>query len=154
MRRSTSPMHCVQAVAVRLAMMALSIACAITARAQAATTAELGVPFALHVGQSAALAGGVRITLTALTPQGKCPDAHTECVAVSPPQAEIDVVANGTKREHVLLLLPGSKSREQAVGRWSVSIVGVAPFAFSEEDVTRGRASATLLVKPVSTSGK
>ena len=133
-----------------LATMALSMACAITAQAQAAAKAELGVPFALHVGQSAALAGVVRITLTALTPQGKCPGGHTECVAVSPPQAEIDVVANGAKSEHLILLLPGSKSREQPVGKWNVSAIDVAPFPFSGEDVTSGRASATLLVKPVS----
>src|SRR5882672_10120674 len=94
--RSTKAMHFMKTAMVHFAAMALSTACAVTA--QAAATAEFGVPFALHVGQSATLAGRVRITLTALMPQGKCPDEHTECVAVSPPQAEIDVEANGTKR--------------------------------------------------------
>lgn len=154
MRRSTSQMHCARVVTTHFVAMALSMVCTITAHAQTATTGDVGVPFALHVGQSAALTGGVRTTLTALTPQGKCPGGHTECVAVSPPQAEIDVVANGTKPVHVILLLPGSKSREQPVGRWTVSIVDVAPFPLSEEDVTRGRASATLLVKLVSASAR
>ncbi len=146
MRRSTDRMHCAKAATTHVVAMALSMVCTITAHAQTATTSEPGVPLVLHVGQSAALTGGVRITLTALTPQGKCPGGHTECVAVSPPQAEVDVEANGAKSEHAVMLLPAAKSRAQAVGKWSVRIVDVVPFPFTEEDVSSGRASATLLV--------
>jgi len=151
MRRSSSSIHCAKALTAHFAALAWLTACAISAKAQVATTGDLGVPFALHVGQSAALAAGVRITLTALTPQGKCPGGHTECVEVSPPQAEVDVQASGAKPEHVVLLLPGTKSLVQAVGNWSVRIVDVAPFPFTAEDASRGRASATLLVTVVST---
>ena len=132
-----------------IVVVALSMGCTITAHAQTATSSEPGVPFVLHVGQSAALTGGIRITLTALTPQGACPGAHTECVAVSPPQAEVDVAENGAKPVHLVMLLPGAKSRAQAVGKWNVRIVDVTPFPLTEQDLTR--ASATLLVTPVST---
>ena len=142
MRRSISLIACVAAIG-------LSMAGAIAAQTQ--VSAQFGTPFALHVGQSAVFAGGGRITLTALTPQGTCPLAHTECVAVSPPQAEVDVEERGAKPEQLILLLPGSKSREQAAGKWTVRIVDVAPLPFNAEDVSRGRASATLLVTAVST---
>jgi hypothetical protein len=138
----------------RFAAVALWMACAINAQAQPAATAELGVPFVLHAGQCAAFAAGVRITLIALTPVGKCPGGQTECIAVSPPQAEVELEANATRIEHLTFLLMGPNSPEQQAGNWKVRIVEVAPYPFTQQDVSLGRASATLLVTAASTSHK
>lgn len=105
-----------------------------------------GVPFTLHVGQSATLGSAVRITLTALMPVGKCPGGHSECVEVSPPQAEADVAAPPAPTQHLVLPLLGRTSPQQVAGTWTVRVVDLAPFPFNDADIAAGRVAVTFLL--------
>ena len=130
-------------VAACAGLLALAGACA---AADAPLVAEAGVPFTLHLGQSAQLGANLRVTLTALQPQGECPGHRPECVAVAPPQARLDFSDSAAAAVNILLPLPGKRSAEQLAGHWRVRVVDVAPFPFTAGDATSGQASVTLLV--------
>ena len=106
----------------------------------------MGSPFTLHVGESAQLGESFRVTLTALEPMGECPDHRPECVAVSPPQAELDVADGSAPTVHVVLLLMGKQSAPQHAGRWRVQAVDVTPAPFTRANVAVQRAAVTLVV--------
>jgi hypothetical protein len=133
----------VRHVAACAGLLALAGACA---AADAPFVAEAGVPFTLHVGQSARLGASLRVTLTALQPQGECPGQRPECVAVAPPQAQLDFSEGAAASAHSVLPLLGKRSAEQHAGHWRVRVVDVAPFPFTLADAASGQASITLLV--------
>jgi hypothetical protein len=136
------PRHGAASAAALLAAFALSGA---SVAAQAPLAATLGTPFTLHVGQSALLAS-LHVTLAALEPQGECPDHRAECVAVSPPQAELDIADGTAAPVHLVLMLPGNQSAPSHAGRWRVQAVDVTPFPFTRADIAAHRAAVTLLI--------
>jgi hypothetical protein len=123
----------------------LLCACMQAHAAPEVAVAQFGKPFVLHEGQSAMLGEHVRVTLTTLVPIGTCPGGHSECVEVSPPQAQVDFAVDGVAT-HLLLRLFGARSNVERVGTWMVRVVDVQPVSFSRADVVLGRASISLLV--------
>jgi len=107
--------------------------------------AQFGKPFALHEGQGATLGEHVRVTLSTLAPAGTCPGGHSECVEVSPPQAQVAFAVDGVATQLVLRLF-GTGSNAERVGTWIVRVVDVQPVSFSRADVVSGRASISLLI--------
>lgn len=78
-------------------------------------------------------------------PVGTCPGGHSECVQVSPPQAQVEFAVDGVATQLVLRLF-GAGSNAERVGTWIVRVVDVQPVSFSRADVASGRASIALLI--------
>jgi len=106
---------------------------------------QSGAAFVLQVGGQATLRNGDRIRLLALTAQGSCPAGHSECVAVSPAQAELEISGADTMR--LILPLFGTTSPPRQAGAWRVRVTGVAPFPFDAADIALGRMRLTLLAQ-------
>jgi len=128
------------------ALSLLWIGVASCAQPAAPIAAALGTAFALRVGQTAQIADGPRVELTAMHASGKCPDHHVECVWVSPPEAVVEVADAGVSEELHFILAGLAIPPPQRVRAWNIRVVKVQPPDFSDDDVGHARTELTLLV--------
>src|SRR5690242_11764314 len=106
----------------------------------------VGDRFSLRVGEMETLTNGPAITWVSVAPAGNCGRGRSECVMVTPPQAEVQIVDRGVATRTTLLLM-GPRSRAGVAGKWVVEIVGISPYPFGESDIALGRMRGTFVVK-------